>query len=148
MSLVEAVFLNTMLGLQHKTVILIVVILLLIGGAALVVLSGNTGLEGLGDYKALFPMTKKQVPVPDIANAGSLAARRDLAQQIGVPEDMIVIMESRHVAWPDGCLGLAERDETCTQAIVSGYAIMLREGGRDYHYRTSKDGLIVRMEKN
>jgi hypothetical protein len=135
-----------MLGLQHKTVILIIAILLLIGGAALVVLSGKTGLEGLGDYKMLFPTTKKQIPVPDIANAGSFAARKDLALQLGVSEDMIVIMESRHVAWPNGCLGLPKQNEMCTEAIVSGYTVVLREDGRDYHYRTSKDGLIVRRE--
>lgn len=133
--------------MDHKIIILIVAILLLICGATLVVLSETTGLEGLSDFKAIFPTAKKQISVPNIANAGSLAARKDLAGRLGILEDMIIIMESRHVAWPNGCLGLAEPDEMCTEAIISGYAITLRTDGRDYHYRTSKDGLTVRMER-
>lgn len=133
--------------MRSKIIILIVVILLLICGAALVVLSKKTGFEGLEEFKFIFPTTKKRISVPDIANPGSFAARKDLAGKLGIPEDMTVIMESRHSGWPDGCLGLAEPGEVCTEAIVSGYAVVLRADGRDYRYRTSKDGLIVRMEK-
>ena len=133
--------------MKIKIIVLVVAIFLLIGGAALVVLNEKTGLEGLRDYKMLLPIAKKQTPVPDIANAGSFAARKDLSLRLGLFEDMIVVVESRHVGWPDGCLGLPQPDEMCTEAIVSGYAVTLRADDREYRYRTSKDGLIVKMEK-
>lgn len=97
------------------------------------------------------------VQVTDIPPQGTLpplteaefavsAARSFLAGILGVDEDMIKLVSQQEVEWRDGCLGLPEKDEMCTLALVPGYRIVLESGGMLYELRTSSSGMAVRMQ--
>jgi hypothetical protein len=61
-------------------------------------------------------------------------ARADLARRIGVAQDDIEVVSVREVTWPDGAIGCPQPGMAYTQALVDGSQIILRHGGRDYHY--------------
>src|SRR3989344_8846714 len=51
----------------------------------------------------------------------ALVVRKDLAIRLGVEEKKIVILEVEDRTWSNGCLGLEQRCEVCTEALVSGF---------------------------
>lgn len=73
-------------------------------------------------------------------------ARKRLAGELEINEDDIVILEALEKDWGDGCLGLPQDDEMCTQAIVPGYSVLLMADGREFRYRTDKLGEIIKLE--
>ncbi|MCX7753878.1 MAG: hypothetical protein N2117_01350 [Anaerolineales bacterium] len=89
-------------------------------------------------------------PTPSAApielSAAADAARRALAELLGVKPEQIEIRALEAVEWPDGCLGLAAPEEICTLAIVPGYRITLALEGVEYVYRTDARGLNLRRE--
>ena len=50
------------------------------------------------------------------------------------------------VIWPDGSLGCARPGETCTQAPVDGYWVVLKAGDRQFDFRASAKGEIRRCD--
>ncbi|MFO7540030.1 MAG: hypothetical protein R6X32_18475 [Chloroflexota bacterium] len=81
---------------------------------------------------------------PLAVEAGIDALSRDL----GVARAEIEVLSQSQTEWSDGCLGLAEDDEFCTQAIVPGWQIfVLVEGIQEYEVRTSEDGRTVRWRR-
>jgi hypothetical protein len=45
--------------------------------------------------------------------------------------------------WPDACLGLEIEEQLCAQVITPGYRVSLEYQGRDYVYRTDREGNTV-----
>jgi hypothetical protein len=76
----------------------------------------------------------------------ALVVRRDLKMRLGVDEKKITILEVENKMWNNGCLGLEERGEMCSQALVSGFRVLLSVGGKEYAYRTNMDGTVFRAE--
>ncbi len=62
------------------------------------------------------------------------AAVADLAQRLGIAEDDITVLEARAVTWGDGSLGCPEPGKIYTQALVSGWLIVLEANGTKYEY--------------
>jgi|CZCB01.1.fsa_nt_gi hypothetical protein len=63
-------------------------------------------------------------------------------------QESVVITAVEEREWGNGCLGLAEEDEICTQQIVPGYLLTVKVEGREYHLRTNQDGTQVRLERD
>jgi hypothetical protein len=60
-----------------------------------------------------------------------------LAGQLRLPEpDQVHLVRWEQVDWPDGCLGVPMRD-ACTEAIVSGYRIVVEIAGQEYEYHST-----------
>lgn len=72
-----------------------------------------------------------------------LYARRDLAQRQSQPVTTIQTMEVLHEEWSDGCLGVAQPGQMCTQAIVPGFRVTLRLAGKSYEYHTDQKERIA-----
>jgi hypothetical protein len=85
--------------------------------------------------------TDSSKPVPNAVTA----ALAFLAKQMDVPESDIEVVKVESMQWPDGCLGAAQPDEMCTQAIVDGYRIILSVDGREYEFHTDSQGIQVRQ---
>ncbi len=68
------------------------------------------------------------------------AARKDLAGREGKAQDEIELLRAREVTFADGALGCPEEGMMYTQALVEGYYILLRSGGKDYAYHAGRDG--------
>lgn len=64
----------------------------------------------------------------------------DAAERAGVEPAAVVLMSATEVEWPDGSLGCPQPDMGYTQALVSGYQIVVQAGGRTMDYRVRGPG--------
>jgi hypothetical protein len=78
---------------------------------------------------------------PPAVEAGLETLSRDLA----VTKAEVEVLSYYQTEWQDGCLGLGEAGEFCTQEIVSGWYIFVQVGDHEeYEVRTNEDGRNVR----
>lgn len=61
------------------------------------------------------------------------------ADERGVAEDEVEILRSEEVEWPDGARGCPEEGEMYTQAIVSGYLVVLDAAGEEQSWHGGED---------
>ena len=67
------------------------------------------------------------------------AAKRDLAQRIGVSEgDIELVGEVEAVTWSDASLGCPEPGKMYAQVLTPGFRFALKAGGNLYKYHTGK----------
>lgn len=71
--------------------------------------------------------------------------KQTLSQQLGTSPDNFRLVASQPKTWPDGCLGLAQTDELCTQALVPGWQLDFTNGQQRWIYRTDMTGRLVRL---
>lgn len=74
------------------------------------------------------------------------AIREDLARKTGIAPGQLRIAQSSRQTWPDGCLGLAEPDQICTQALVEGWRVVVSYRNRSWVYRTNASGSLIKLE--
>lgn len=79
---------------------------------------------------------------PQVANV----VRQDLSRRTGIAPGQLRITQSSQETWPNGCLGLAEPDQVCTQALVEGWRVVVSSGGKTWVYRTNATGSVVKLE--
>ncbi|HEX7034972.1 MAG TPA: hypothetical protein VF210_04325 [Pseudomonadales bacterium] len=72
--------------------------------------------------------------------------RAHLADRLSVPADELETVRAEAVEWPNGAMGCPQPGLHYTQAIVPGYRVVLRHGGRNYDYRISESGHFVLCE--
>jgi hypothetical protein len=107
--------------------------LALVGLSLLLVACGPAETEGVPDLDA------EEIPAVD-------AAEQFLADRLGITLEEIVIVRVEDAEWPDGCLGLPEGGEVCTQVITPGFRVVLRAQGQEYTLRTDTSGDVARLE--
>jgi len=78
-------------------------------------------------------------------NPAILAAGRHLMVEIQSEANDITLSGATPFDWPDGCLGVPQGDELCTQAIVPGYEILFFARGVEFVYHTNLDGTSLRL---
>lgn len=71
------------------------------------------------------------------------AARRDLAQRLGVGVDAVRLVSVEARQWADASLGCPQPGKVYAQTIVDGFRLILETGGSRYDYRS--DGRRVRL---
>ena len=67
--------------------------------------------------------------------------RADAARRASVAPSAVEIVRSDVRTWNDGSLGCPEPGMNYIQVITEGYQIIVRAGGRDYDYRTSRGAI-------
>jgi hypothetical protein len=70
-----------------------------------------------------------------------------LAEELPAAVEEFQVMAFESVEWPDGCLGLADPDEMCTQAIVPGWRVVLEARNQQYEVRTDMQGTQIRWQQ-
>jgi hypothetical protein len=68
---------------------------------------------------------------------------------VGYPTGELKVKSYEVKTWPNGCLGLAYPEETCTQAVVNGWLISIYEQGNEktaFKFRTDQEGADIRLE--
>ena len=73
------------------------------------------------------------------------AARKSLAEQMGIDVEQVVIQDVASVQWPDSCLGVQNPAESCLAVITPGYRVMLEVDGQLYQVNTNADGSAWRV---
>ena len=76
------------------------------------------------------------------------AVLNDAVQRTSKTVADLKISEVEPHQWSDGCLGLGKPDEICTQALVSGWRVVVTDGLRDWTYRTNDTGKAIALESN
>ncbi len=66
------------------------------------------------------------------------AVLKDASAEAGAPITDITVETLDAQEWPDGCLGLSQPGEGCTDAIVPGYRIELGKAAAGFVYRTNQ----------
>lgn len=67
------------------------------------------------------------------------AAKRDLAQRLGIKEQTIELVgQVEEVTWPDASLGCPEPGKMYAQVLTPGHKLTLRSGGKLYEYHAAK----------
>ncbi|MCC6191948.1 MAG: hypothetical protein IT318_23205 [Anaerolineales bacterium] len=84
-----------------------------------------------------------ETPAPTGRPPAAQAALEALAAALGLPAGQIQVLSVEAVEWPDGCLGLSLPGQACAEAIVPGYLVELRAGGRVYEYRSNRTGDVL-----
>lgn len=74
-------------------------------------------------------------------------ARRDLAAQLRVEVNAIVVVSSEATQWPDACLGVTREGIACAQVITPGFLIVLESGGGEYEYHTNMGTRAVLVQQ-
>ncbi len=85
--------------------------------------------------------------LPGSDNPAVQAARSTLAGMLGIPEAELRTIAVESIEWPDGCLGIYQPGQMCTQAIVPGFKILLKAGPAEdsqaYEFHTDQSGRQV-----
>lgn len=79
---------------------------------------------------------------PQLANV----VKKDLANRTGIAPGKLKITNYNQQTWPNGCLGISEPDQICTQALVPGWQITVTDGQKTWIYRTDNSGRNIRLE--
>lgn len=79
---------------------------------------------------------------PDVA----LNVQNQISETLGVAVENIQITKVEQMDWPNGCLGLPEGDEVCTEVITPGWLLTFNINGQEYRYRVDKTGTVIRQE--
>ena len=79
---------------------------------------------------------------PEVKNA----VLNDAVKRTNKTATAFKILEAQMQQWSDGCLGLGKPDELCTQAITSGWRVVVTDGLKNWTYRTDDVGNI-RLER-
>jgi hypothetical protein len=73
------------------------------------------------------------------------AARKALAEKLGLDISEIDVMLVLEEIFPNACLGLAEEDEMCAEVLVEGWIIELLAQGQTYIIHTDNYGHSLRF---
>jgi len=79
---------------------------------------------------------------PDVA----LNVQNQISQNLAVAVENIQITKVEQMDWPNGCLGLPQGDEVCTEVITPGWLLTFNINGQEYKYRVDKTGTVIRQE--
>ncbi|QKQ73565.1 hypothetical protein [Nostoc sp. TCL240-02] len=101
-------------------------------GRSLRLASANTPSNNLPD----------ELPA-SVKNAVLQAASRRLQQ----PISQLTIIQVQSQTWRDSCLELANADEFCTQALVSGWRVVVGAVDQTLVYHTNQTGSAVRLNQ-
>jgi len=77
-----------------------------------------------------------------IAAELQLAARQQLADQLGISERRVRLEAMQVVIWPDTSLGCPQDDQTYTEIQLPGYRMVLAVEDDTYQYHTDTDRII------
>ncbi|BAZ49131.1 hypothetical protein NIES4103_17420 [Nostoc sp. NIES-4103] len=73
------------------------------------------------------------------------AVLQDLARTEQVPITELKIVDYSQKTWRNGCLGLPQPNEFCTQALVPGWQVVVSNGRRKWTYHTNSNGRSLRL---
>ncbi|MFO7537392.1 MAG: hypothetical protein R6X32_04945 [Chloroflexota bacterium] len=63
-----------------------------------------------------------------------------VAEELGIEAASLTVTAVEMVDWPDGCLGMGQPGEGCTEALVPGLRIQVSIDDQIYEVRTDLDG--------
>jgi hypothetical protein len=71
------------------------------------------------------------------------AALIDAAKRTGVSRNLLEVLSAEAVTWSDGSLGCPMPGMMYTQALVPGFRVRIRAGGKELDYHAGRTGAPV-----
>ena len=123
-----------------------------VNGWEVIVFDGNqkwvyhTNLNGssLRLANANIPTNKQTVNLP---NAVKDAVLTTAAKRLNLPPSELIIMQVKQRTWRDGCLELADKNQSCTTALVPGWRIIVGATEQTLVYHLNQTGSIIKLNK-
>ncbi len=75
----------------------------------------------------------------------SNAVMQDVSRTQNIPVKQLKISDYNQQTWRDGCMNLPKSNEFCTQALVSGWRVVLSDGSQNWIYHTDSHGRSLRL---
>ncbi|MEB3827825.1 hypothetical protein [Phormidium sp. CCY1219] len=100
-----------------------------------------------GHLGALASQSERIAPA-ELPKSVADAVREAAARDRGESREEWQIVDARQKTWPDGCLGLADPEVFCTQALVRGWEVVVGDRKQQKIYRTDEDGSVVKRDRN
>ncbi|AFY34430.1 hypothetical protein [Calothrix sp. PCC 7507] len=72
---------------------------------------------------------------------------RDASARLQQPVARLNILDSQQRTWRDGCLELADANQVCTAALVSGWRVVVGAVNQTLIYHTNQTGTVVRVNE-
>jgi hypothetical protein len=88
------------------------------------------------------PIGEGTVPDP-IAAEFIMQATQDLAEELSIAPESIVLASSEALEWSDASLGCPQAGEEYLQVITPGYRIVLAVGNQRYEYHTDQQRMLL-----
>ena len=79
---------------------------------------------------------------PDVA----VNVQNRVGEILNTPVENLQLESIQQMEWPNGCLGLPEQAEVCTEAITPGWLLVFNVNGQKYRFRIDQTGTVVRQE--
>ncbi len=73
------------------------------------------------------------------------AVLRDASKRSQISVKELKIVESTPQTWNNGCLGVSQSSEICTQALVPGWKVVVSDGKQRWVYHTNSNGRLLRI---
>ena len=136
---------HNLLGLTLLTIgTVIVTWTILINSHTAIAQTSLIPVPSLQDEQPIELLTADKTTLPTEVQSAVL---NDVAKRTSKTVAALKIIEAQQQQWSDGCLGLGKTNELCTQALVSGWQVVVTDGLRDWTYRTDDTGNVVRLEQ-
>jgi len=116
-----------------------ILILSLVCASLVLAACGGSGTEIA--VTQVIPLLEDVLP-PDVA----LNVRNQVSTILGVPVESLKLESIEQMDWPNGCLGLPEPDEVCTEVITPGWLLVFSAEGQEYRFRVDQTGTVIRRE--
>jgi len=119
--------------------------------AALALLAGCSSGEGPGGETATAGHGRETSPTPGLARLSGEEGQVDaqavatgIGALLGLPAASVRVIHLEPRTWPDGCLGLAEPGQVCTQALIDGWLAIARlPDGAEVRFRGGAGRVIA-----
>ena len=116
-----------------------ILILSLVCASLVLAACGTSGTEIA--VTQVIPLLEDVLP-PDVA----LNIRNQVSEILGVPVESIQLKSVEQTEWPNGCLGLPEPEEVCTEVITPGWLLVFHVDGQEVRFRADQTGTVIRRE--
>jgi hypothetical protein len=87
----------------------------------------------------------KEVTTNNLPRRVEAAVLRDASKRWQISIQDLKIVESTPQTWNNGCLGVSQPGEICTQALVPGWKVVVSDGKQKWVYHTNSNGRLLRI---
>lgn len=98
-------------------------------------------------FNPIFSIQATLITQVSLPKSVETSIRQDLSRRTKIKADKFTIQQFSRKTWSDGCLGLGNANELCTQALVEGWRVVMGYQGKTWVYRADDTGMVVRREK-
>lgn len=88
---------------------------------------------------------KENLTTNNLPRRVEAAVLRDASKRSQISIKNLKIVESTPRTWNNGCLGVSQPDEICTQALVPGWKVVVSDGKQKWVYHTNSNGRLLRI---